>query len=155
MAVKILVPKCQILQLGRGNMGISYNISNVELPNISVVKELGITSDSRLDYSDHINTIVTKAHQRNCLILRCFKSNEPSLLFRAFTTYVRPFLEHDSPVWSPRYAYLINKLELSVQCKFTKRLRGFRQISYAKRLVHLNADTLESRRLKLDLTMIT
>lgn len=71
-------------------MGISYNISNVELPNVCSVKDLGITIDSRLDYSDHINTIVTKAHQRACLILRCFKSNEPSLLFRAFTTYVRP-----------------------------------------------------------------
>ena len=54
-----------------------------------------------------------------------FKSKEPRLLFRAFTTYVRPIglLEYDSPVWSPRYAYLINKLE-SVQRRFTKRLRA-------------------------------
>ena len=151
--LKISVPKCQTLHLGRGNMGISYNIGNVDLPNVCVVKDLGITIDSRLDYSDHINTIVTKAHQRACLILRCFKSKEPRLLFRAFTTYVRPLLEYDSPVWSPRYAYLINKLE-SVQRRFTKRLRGFRQISYADRLVHLNAETLELRRLKSDLTMI-
>jgi len=46
--LKISVPKCQILHLGRGNMGISYNISNVELPNVCVVKDLGITIDTRL-----------------------------------------------------------------------------------------------------------
>ena len=103
-----LSTKCQTLHLGRGNMGISYNISNVDLPNVRVVKDLGITIDSRLDYSDHINAIVTKAHQRACLILRCLKSKEPSLLFRAFSTYVRPLLEYDSPVWSPGYAHLIN-----------------------------------------------
>ena len=53
---------CQILHLGRGNMSISYNISNIDLPNVCVVKDLGITIDSRLDYSDHIHTIVTEAH---------------------------------------------------------------------------------------------
>jgi len=67
-------------------MGISYNISNVELPNVCVVIDLGITIDSRLDYSDNINTIVTTAHQRACLILCCFKSKEHSLLFPAFST---------------------------------------------------------------------
>ena len=60
---------------------------NVDLPNVCVVKDLGITIDSRLAYSDHINTIVTKAHQRACLILRCFKSKEPRLLFRALCLY--------------------------------------------------------------------
>ena len=100
--IEISVPKCQTLHLGRGNMCISYNISNVDLPNVRFVKDLGITIDSRLDYSDHINAIVTKAHQRVCLILRCFKSKEPSLLFHAFSTYVRPLLEYDLPVWSPR-----------------------------------------------------
>ena len=60
--LKISVPKCQTLHLGRGNMGISYNISNNDLPNVCVVKDLGITIDSRLDYSDHIHTIVTEAH---------------------------------------------------------------------------------------------
>lgn len=41
-----------------------------------------------------------------------------------------------------------------MQRRFTKRLRGFRQISYAERLLGLNAETLELRRLKLDLSMI-
>ena len=35
--------------------------------------------------------------------------------------------------------------------RFTKRLRGYRNISYAERLRLLNLDTLEARRLKFDL----
>jgi len=57
--LKISVPKCQTLYLGRGNTGISLNVSNVELLNVCVVKDLGITIDSRFDYSDHIHTIVS------------------------------------------------------------------------------------------------
>ena len=73
--LKLSVPKCRTLHLGQGNMGNSYNISNVELPNVCVVKDFGIIIDSRLDYSDHIQIIITKAHQRACFILRRFKSN--------------------------------------------------------------------------------
>ena len=75
---------------------------------------------------------------RACLILRCFKSKDG---FRAFTTYVRPLLEYNSPVWSPRYVYLKDKL-VSVQRRFTKRLKGFGHISYAARLDRLKAETL-------------
>ena len=55
--LKISVPKCQTLHLGRGNMSISYNISNIDLPTVCVVKDLGFSIDSRLDYSDHIQYI--------------------------------------------------------------------------------------------------
>jgi len=43
MAVKSFSTQCQNMHLGHGKMGISYNISNVELSNVSVVKDLGIT----------------------------------------------------------------------------------------------------------------
>ena len=76
------------------------------------------------------------------------------MLFRAFTTYVRSLREYNSPVWSPRYTYLINKFE-SVQRGFTKRLKGFGHLSYTESVDRLNAETLvELRRLKSDLTIM-
>ena len=60
------------------------------------------------------------------------------------------FLEYCSPIWSPIYKNDINKLE-AVQRRFTKRLRGCAHWSYEERLQWLEADTLELRRLKLDL----
>ena len=72
-------------------------------------------------------------------------------LTRAFKTYVRPLLEYASSVWSPSHVMLINSLE-SVQRRFTKRLTGMDQLSYAERLDSLKLQSLEQRRLITDLT---
>jgi len=60
--------------------------------------------------------IVAKGHARACLIRKCFLSKDTSTLVRAFTTYVRPLLEHCSSVWSTHLKRDINKAE-SVQRK--------------------------------------
>jgi len=57
----------------------------------------------------------------------------------AFTTYVRPLLEHNSVVWFP---YLKSDIELIVivQRRFTKRLNGVSELSYDGRLKLLNLE---------------
>ena len=115
--------------------------------------DLGVIIDSKLRFKEQINSLVTKAHQRACLIMRCFKSREPLLLFRAFCVYVRPLIAYCVPVWSPGYSTDIIKLE-AVQRRFTKRLRGFRLLTYRERLSKLNIDSLELRRMKLSLLII-
>ncbi len=68
--------------------------------------------------------------------------------------YVRPLLEYCSPVWAPVYVTDIDIIE-RVQRRFTKRLNGLWHLNYFERLFLLgNAETLELRRLKSDLTMI-
>ena len=58
-------------------------------------------------------------------------------------------LEFSTQIWSPRYRYLIDKVE-SVH-SFTKRLSGLSQLSYRDRLVNLDLETLERRRLVYDI----
>jgi len=56
-------------------------------------------------------------------------------------------------VWVPVYKTDINLIE-RVQRRFTKSLLGLTDISYHDRLAILdNADTLENRRLNMDLIM--
>ena len=86
------------------------------------------------------------------MILRCFYSRSPELLFRAFTTYVRPILDYCCSVWSPYKLSDIRLLE-SVQRRFTKRLTGLEHESYSKRLKILKSETMEIRRIKFDLTL--
>ena len=81
-----------------------------------------------------------------------FHSRDPHILKRAYCVYVRPLLEFSSQVWSPHYKYLIDKIE-SVQRYFTKRLFGFSKLSYYERLISLDLDTLERRRLIYDLVL--
>ena len=73
------------------------------------------------------------------------------LLLRAYLVYVRPLVESNSVVWSPCLKQDIDALE-RVQRRFTKRLPGFNNSTYAERLSRLNLPTLELRRLHSDLT---
>ena len=145
--------KCTSLHLGRKNISLSYNLNGNILPNVNEIKDLGILVDRNLKFKHHITNIVTKAQQKSCLILRCFKSRNPKLLFKAFTTYVRPILEYCCPVWSPVSPVDIAELE-AVQRRFTKRLAGYKYKPYGERLLLLGADSIELRRLRLNLTMI-
>jgi len=151
--MKINVQKCSVLTLGRACFNHLYSIDNESLPRVKSVKDLGVHVDSNLRFSSHYDDIVAKAHQRAALILRCFECREPLLLFRAFSVYVRPILEYCSPVWNPVYIGDIKRIE-AVQRRFTKKLSGYRHISYDTRLRLLRAESLELRRLKLDLIMM-
>ena len=53
-------------------------------------------------------------------------------------------------IWSPVAKHDIELVE-QVQRRFTKRLRGLRNLSYCDRLTKLELCTLEQRRLHLDL----
>ena len=67
-------------------------------------------------------------------------------------TYFRQLLEYCSPVWCPSYKYLVDAIE-SVQRRFTKYIPGFSSVSYSERFKRLTFDTLELRRLYIDLTL--
>jgi hypothetical protein len=151
--LSVSVPKCSVLHLGSRNSCLNYEFKTIILPNVSSVIDLGVTVDSKLRFKEQINSVVIKAHQRACLIMRCFHSRDPKLLFRAFCVYVRPLMEYCVPVWSPGYNTDIIKIE-AVQRRFTKRLRGFRLLTYRERLSKLNIDSLELRRMKLSLLII-
>jgi hypothetical protein len=63
-----------------------------------------------------------------------------------------PLPEYASCVWNPHLIVHIEKIE-SVQKAFTKRLLGWKSLSYSDRLTHLHASSLELRRLHSDLVM--
>ena len=51
-------------------------------------RDLGITTTHDLSFSEHINNMVFKAHQRANAILRCFVSRNITLLLRVLCHYV-------------------------------------------------------------------
>ena len=68
----------------------------------------------------------------------------------AFNVYVRPILEYCSVIWNPHLLKDIEPIE-NVQRRFTKRLPGMQNFTYHQRLVSLSLDSLELRRIRLDL----
>ena len=117
-----------------------------------LIRDLGITYDSKLCFHDYINEIVGRAYQRVNLLFRSFVSRNVSLLTRAFLTYVRPILEYCTSIWSPHQSYLIDKIE-RVQRYFTIRVFIRTKLPYMERLQILNLELLEARRIKFDLKL--
>ena len=90
------------------------------------------------------------------MMLKSFRSSDPKLLCRAYTTYIRPLLEYASEVWSPCLVGQVNEIE-NVQRVFSRRL--FRRCarapnSYRERLKYFELETLESRRYIRDIKFI-
>jgi len=153
--MEISVAKCFILPIGGKHLCLfnrQYTLNNFVLPTVFNIRDLGIIVDSNLSFSNHVDSIVSRANIKANLIIRCFVSGDRDLLVKAFTVYVRPVLEFDSPVWSPRFKRDIEKLE-SVQRHFSKRIKGLDTMDYKSRLKQLNLESLELRRLKADLTL--
>ena len=150
--LSLSISKCCVLNIGKSQISYNFCVDGVSLPDVPSCVDLGITMTSNLTFTDHINVIVSKAHQRANLIHRCFVSRDISLLMRAYLVYVRPLVEHNSVIWSPRLIKDIETVE-QVQRRFTKRLPGFKHFAYAERLSRLHLHSLELRRLHADLIM--
>ena len=55
----------------------------------------------KLKFDDHIDAIVKKANQQLGIIARVFKSKNIETMIPLYKTFVRPFLEYNSLIWSP------------------------------------------------------
>lgn len=120
------------------------------LPDARVVKDLGIYVSDDLKFSFHISKITSAAYSRINCIFRTFTCLQPDFLTRMYCVYVRPLLEYNTPIWSPYMIKDIHQVE-SVQRYFTRRIPGFRNLTYKERIRRLGLETLQLRRIKFDL----
>jgi len=150
--LNISTSKCSVLHVSTCAKTATavYNVNDCTITVSNAVRDLGVFVDMKLNFRTHVAKIVSKAHQRCNILLRCFTHTSVSLLLKAFLIYVRPILEYASVVWSPSCFSLITELE-KVQRRFTKRLSGLSKMSYLDRLQTLSLPTLEVRRLTADL----
>ena len=87
------------------------------------------------------------------MIFRAFETRDMCFLIDLFRIYVRPVLEYASHVW-----YLHLKVDITlierVQRMFTERIPCLRQLTYDERLSSSKLESLEHRRLYLDLVLL-
>jgi len=144
------VEKCCVMHVGTVDMSHKLTVDDSVLPVKSSCRDLGIIINKDLSFTEHVNSIVYKAHQRANAIHRCFESRNVNLSLRAYMVYVRPLLEHNTVIWSPHLKDNLEAIE-RVQRRFTKRLPGLNNFTYSERLYRLGIPTLELRRLRSDL----
>ena len=151
--LNISIAKCAALTLGNRSITLDpYRLYNSDIVNVCNTRDLGISIDSHLKFTLHINQLCGNARRKIGLLFKCFTTRNPLILTKAYTTYVRPILEYASVIWNPVYVGQIYQIE-SVQRHFTKRIMPT-DISYSDRLSQLKLESLELRRLKTDLIML-
>ena len=146
----LAIQKCGVLYLGHNKKKFDYSIDGTIIQSFVSHCDLGVTFDNLLKYNNHYSQMALNAHRIANLILKCFTCKVLRALVNAFVTYVRPLLKFSSEVWCPYLKTDIRIIE-SVQHRFTKRLPGLHGLSYQERLNVLKLESLELRRVKIDL----
>lgn len=129
-----------------------YNLSGQNLESVKSHPYLGVTLDSKLSWTPHINSTIAKATRSLNFLRRNLHRCSSHIKETAYNVYVRPQLEYASQVWSPQTVTGKRKLE-SVQARAGRFVTGrhMRTDSITDIMSSLNWQTLEHRRDYTDL----
>ncbi|GBO31455.1 putative RNA-directed DNA polymerase from transposon BS [Araneus ventricosus] len=106
------IEKCSVLSYTRRAQPLNhvYKINNLVLTRSNTVTDLGIIFDTKLDFSQHIDTMVSKTYRRlGILKLRTREISIELTLKVLYCAHVRSNLEYCSIIWDPKYR---NKIEI-------------------------------------------
>lgn len=159
--LKLSVLKTKAMYLGSNNTKHTYTLQDNIIPEIQdKIRDLGLHFEPTLKWNKHANLICRNAYFRWFNFYKFFKSTDPKILTRLYTTYVRPTLEFGTVIFNNQSHKLSNSLE-SVQRKITRMI--FKRClskshefppSYPDRCKTLKLDTLYFRRKITDLTFL-
>jgi len=149
--------KCQIMRIHRGNTPLNrfYSINNTILSQVDKAKYLGVTITEDLNWSTHVNNVVTKATKTLGFIRRNLGNCPQNLREMAYFSLVRSQLEYASVAWDPHQNIDITHLE-KVQRKAARFVKQdySRYSSVSKMIQELEWKELEQRRKDIRLTML-
>ena len=144
----------------------TYCINSSPLQRVTEVRDLGVILDSKLTFSAHIDSMVTKGNRALGLLIRSFKTGLPrqkfdrKALLVAYYANVRSILEYGSVVWSGAAKTHLKRLErvqhkflvwLAARARDTDRLAG---LEYRNLLNSFHVPSLEARRVQADLVYL-
>lgn len=151
----VSIGKCSIISFTRKLSPIlfDYRLKGTELERVSMVNDLGVLLDSKLDFNIQRSTVIRKANRQLGFIKKVsYEFSDERCLRSLYCSLVRPILEHAAIVWAPFHNLWIDRIE-QVQKRFARyALRNvyWRQLqnrsSYQSRCHRLNLDSLLTRR---------
>lgn len=153
--LKLNKKKCKIISFGR-NISDGYvydlteNNSKYQLERVSQITDLGVILDSRLTFSQHIQTKINKAYSMIGLLRRNFDRMSISSFTVLYKSMVRSHLDYCNSVWAPYLKSDTEDLE-KIQKRATKILPALRNLSYPDRLKRCGLPTLKFRRIRGDM----
>ena len=141
--------KCPVISITNKVKPIigKYQVHDHILEQVNCAKYLGIYIDSMLTFSTHVVAIVKKANSTRAFLARYIPRCCRKVKQMAYTTYIRPTVEHATPVWDPHTKHNTNKIKM-VQRRCARYVTGNfdRTSSVTSLLIYLSWPTLLKRR---------
>ena len=105
--------KCQLLRVTNKRKPIvaAYSIHSQNISKTDSVKYLGVTIDSKLQWTNHYNQISSKANSTLAFLRRNTYACPRPVKETCYNAFVRPSLEYGSCVWDPHQKNHIEQLE--------------------------------------------
>ena len=149
--------KCKHLHIGNHDINFEYTMQSdtgqVKVQKVTSEKDLGVTFDQKLKFTEHINNKVNKANRNVGLIFRTFTFMDKNMFLNLFKSVVRPHLEYASTIWTPIFKK--DKIQReNVQRRATRLVKSIRHLSYEERLKALGLPSLEYRRERADMIQV-
>ena len=111
-----------------------------------IIKDLGVTISNDLNWSDHINKVVSNCRKQIAWIFRTFSKRDNLTMRTLWISLIRPIIDYCSPLFSPHPTNYgnIDKLE-GVLRSFSKRVDGLYSLEYSARLKCLHLQSIQRR----------
>ena len=159
--------KTMSLTLKRNPVQYVYTVRGTVLEKLDTMRDLGVMLDSKLTFSPHVDSVVSKARRALGVLMRSFQLchrqngllNEKAIM-AAYIANVRSILEYGSQIWAGAASTHLDRIE-RVQHKFllwlahrTATGRQARDLSYDALLDLFKLQTLASRRQQHDIVFL-
>ena len=149
--------KCSVLSVTRSHnpFKFNYRLKGHILELQDCTKYLGVDIQSSLSWKNHIDWISKKANSMLGFLRRNLRSCKEDTKANAYFTMVRSNLEYCSSVWNPHHKDQVHKVEMVQRraARFTTN-KYTNTSSVSSMLDHLQWESLESRRNKIQLTLL-
>ena len=149
--------KCNIMRVTRSKNPIifNYQLKGHTLEAADTTKYLGVDLCGDLQWNQHVDRIVKKANSMLGFLKRNLEISSQDTKTAAYYTLVRPNLEYCASVWNPHHSQLVQKLEMVQRRAARYTTRRYRNTSSVTDMLEsLNWESLQSRRTKIQLTML-
>ena len=149
--------KCNIMRVTRSKNPIifDYHLKGHMLEAADTTKYLGVDLSGDLQWNHHVDRIVKKANSMLGFLKRNLEISSQDTKTAAYYPLVRPNLEYCASVWNPHHSQLVQKLEMVQRRAAKYTTRSYRNTSSVTDMLEsLNWESLQSRRTKIQLTML-
>ena len=87
------------MHFGSKNSNYQYNVNSTILESKNEIKNLGVTVDTKLKFTEHIKIVKTKCYKIINIFFKCFKLRDQECYCKLYKIFVLPLIFYCMPIY--------------------------------------------------------